>query len=79
MAEDLTDVAVGPFVALVAVVGGVRRGVRHLHLCGTVLSVVQVEAVADVAEQSWGKFLLHGFLVETAEEKAHPSVNIQIH
>lgn len=65
VAKDLTDVAVGPLFALIAVVGGVRGGVGHLHLCGTVLGVVEVEAVADVAEQPWGRLLLHGFLVET--------------
>lgn len=65
VAEDLADVAVGPLVAFIAVVGGVRGGVGHLHLRGTVLRVMEVEAVADVAEQPWGRLLLHRFLVKT--------------
>lgn len=69
VAKDLTDVTVGPFFALSAVVGGVWRGVGHLHLCGTVLGVVEVEAVADVTEQPRGKLLLRGFLVMAAKEK----------
>lgn len=74
MAEDLTDVTVRPLFSLIAVVGGVWRGVGHLHLCGTVLSVMEVEAVADVTEQPWGKLLLHGFLVMAAEKKESSSV-----
>lgn len=69
VAEDLTDVTVGPLFALIAVVGGVWRGVRHLHLCGTVLGVMEVEAVADVTEQPWGRLLLHRFFVMAAEKK----------
>lgn len=63
VAKDLTDVAVWPFFTLIAVVGGVWGGVGHLHLCGAVLGVVEVEAVADVAEQSRGRLLLRGLLV----------------
>ena len=66
VAEGLADVAVGPFLALTAVVGGVRRGVGHLCLCGTVLGVVEVKVVADVTEQPWGSFLLHWFPVIAA-------------
>lgn len=62
VAKDLADVAVGPLFALVAVVGSVWRRVWHLHLCGTVLGVVEVEAVTDVAEQSWWSLLLYGLL-----------------
>ena len=51
MAEDLADVAVGPLHGGVAVVGGVRDGVGALGLRGAVLRVVEVEAVADVAEE----------------------------
>ena len=61
--ERLADVAVGPLVALAAVVGGVRRGVGHLHLGGAVLGVVEIEAVADVAEQPRGELLLGGAAV----------------
>lgn len=68
MSKDLTDVAVGTLVAFIAVVGGVRRRVGHLHLCGTVLCVMEVEAITDVAEQPRGRLLLHGFLVETAKK-----------
>lgn len=68
VAKDLTDVTVRPLFALVAVVGGVWRGVRHLHLCGTVLGVMEVKTVADVAEQPWGRLLLHRLLVETANK-----------
>lgn len=63
VAKDLTDAAVWPIVTLTAVVGGVRRGVGHLHLRRTVLGVVEVEAVADVTEQPRWKLLLRGFLV----------------
>lgn len=69
MAKDLTDVAVGSFFALTAMVGGVWRGVGHLHLCGTVLSVVEVEAITDVTEQPWRRLLLHRFLVMAAAKK----------
>lgn len=69
MAKDLTDVAVGPFFALIAVVGGVWRGVGHLHLCGAVLGVMEVKAITDVTEQPWGRLLFHGFLVMAAEKK----------
>lgn len=70
VAEHLADVAVGPFFTLIAVVGGVRRGVGHLHLCGTVLGVVEVKAVTDVTEQPRGGLLLHRFLVMAAENKS---------
>ena len=63
VAERLADVAVGPLVALAAVVGAVRGGVGHLLLGGAVLGVVQVEAVADVTEQPRGNLLLHRLLV----------------
>lgn len=69
VAKDLTDIAVGPFFALIAVVGGVWRGVGHLHLCGTVLGVMEVKAVADVTEQPGRSLLLHGFLVMAAEKR----------
>lgn len=75
MAKDLTDVTVGPFFALIAVVGCVWRGVGHLHLCGTVLGVVEIEAVADVTEQPRGRLLLGGLLVIAVEEhKAAPVI-----
>lgn len=51
VAERLADLAVGPLVGRVAVIGGVGDGVGALGLSGTVLRVVEVEAVADVAEQ----------------------------
>lgn len=77
MAKDLADLTVGPFLALIAMVGGVRRGVGHLCLCGTVLGVVEVEAVADVTEQPWGRLLLHWFLVIAAvTEKVAPCVKM---
>lgn len=69
MAKDLTDVAVGPLLALIAMVGGVWRGVGHLRLCRTVLGVVEVKAVADVTEQPRGRLLLHWFLVVSGEKK----------
>lgn len=56
--EGLADVAVGPLVGRVAVVGGVGHGVGALGLSGTVLGVVEVEAVADVAEETRGRLLL---------------------
>lgn len=67
MAKDLADVAVGSLFALVAVIGSVWRRVWHLHLSGTVLGVVEVEAVADVTEQSWWRLLLYGLLVKAAQ------------
>lgn len=63
VAKDLADVAVGPILALSAVVDGVWRRVGHLHLCGTVLGVMEVEAVADVTEKSWRKLLLCGLII----------------
>lgn len=63
--ERLADVAVRSFAAAGAVVGGVRRRVWGLCLRGTVLRVVQVEAVADVAENSWRGFLLLFDLTKT--------------
>lgn len=50
VAEDFTDITVGPLFSLAAVVGCVRWRVGTLCLRGTVLSVVEVKAVADVAE-----------------------------
>lgn len=58
VSEGLADVAVGPLVGRVAVVGGVRYRVGALGLRGTVLRVVEVEAVADVAEETRGRLLL---------------------
>ncbi|TNN54564.1 Leucine-rich repeat-containing protein 43 [Liparis tanakae] len=69
VAKDLTDAAVWPIFTRSAVVGGVWRGVGHLHLCRTVLGVVEVEAVADVTEQPRRELLLRGFLVMAAENK----------
>ena len=68
VAKDLTDVTVGP-ILITAVVGGVWGRVGHLHLCGTVLGVVEVEAVADVTEQPRGQLLLHGFLSVTERKE----------
>lgn len=70
MSEGLADVTVGPLVGQVAVVGGVRHRVGALGLRGAVLRVVQVEAVADVAEEARRHLLLplgHAF-VEPDEE-----------
>lgn len=50
VSEGLADVTVGPLFGRVAVVGGVRYRVGALGLSGTVLCVVEVKAVADVAE-----------------------------
>lgn len=58
VSERLTDVAVGPLVGRVAVIGGVRYGVGALGLSGTVLGVVEVKAVADVAEETGGHLLV---------------------
>lgn len=57
VAKHLTDVAVRPLVAGAAVVGGVRRRIGKLRLRGTVLCVVEVETVADVAEEARRRFL----------------------
>lgn len=56
--ESLTDVAVRPFTTAAAMIGGVRWRVWRLRLRGTVLCVVKVEAVANVAENTWRRFLL---------------------
>lgn len=55
--EGLADVAVRPLVGRVAVVGGVRYRVGALGLSRAVLGVVEVEAVADVAEQTRRRLL----------------------
>lgn len=57
VSKGLTDVAVGPLVSRVAVISGVRYGVGALGLGGTVLRVVEVKAVADIAEQARGRLL----------------------
>lgn len=58
VSEGLADVAVGPLVGRVAVIGGVRYRVGALGLSGTVLRVVEVKTVADIAEQTRGRLLL---------------------
>lgn len=57
VSEGLADVAVGPLVGRVAAVCGVGDGVGALRLGGAVLRVVEVEAVADVAEKPRGRLL----------------------
>ena len=57
VSEGLADVAVRPLVGWVTVIGGVRYGVGALGLSGTVLCVVEVKAVADIAEQTWRSLL----------------------
>lgn len=69
VAKHLADVTVGSFFALITMVSGVGRGVGHLHLCGTVLCVMKVEAVTDVTEQPWGRLLLHRFFIDAAEKE----------
>lgn len=76
VSEGLADVAVGPLVGRVAVISGVRYGVRALRLSGTVLRVVEVEAVADVAEQTRSRLLFplgHAF-DKPAEKRATRTV-----
>lgn len=68
MAEGLTDVTVGPLLAGAAVVCGVCGGAQHLVLRGTVLRVVQVEAVTDVTEETGRGLLLKRRLSVTAVE-----------
>lgn len=58
VSEGLADVAVRPLVGRLPVVGGVRDGVGALRLCGTVLGVVEVEAVADITEETRSRLLL---------------------
>lgn len=70
VSEHLADVAVGPRLPLAAVVGAVWRRVGLLRLCGAVLRVVEVKAVADVAEQSRGDLLLCVLGLHTGKEKA---------
>ena len=57
VSEGLADVAVRPLVGRLAVVGGVRNRVGALRLSRAVLGVVEVEAVADVAEQTRRRLL----------------------
>lgn len=52
VAEHLAGVAVGPLLAPAAVVGRVWRLLQRLRLRRAVLGVVQVEAAADVAEET---------------------------
>lgn len=75
MAEDLADVAVGPLLGLAAVVGGVRGGVGGLRLRGAVLGVVEVEALADVAEEPRRGLLLGRLLLVAGEEKKIQQTN----
>lgn len=51
--EHLAGVAVGPLLPPAAVVRRVWRLLQRLRLCRAVLGVVQVEAAADVAEETW--------------------------
>lgn len=55
--KRLADVAVGPLIGRVAVIGGVRYRVGALGLSGAVFSVMEVKAVADVTEQTGGRLL----------------------
>lgn len=55
--KSFTDVAVGPLVGRVAMIGGVRYRVGALGLSGTVFCVVEVKGVAYVAEQTGGRLL----------------------
>lgn len=63
VAKHLAGVAVGPLLALTAMVGGVWGGFGYLLLEGTVLCFVEIEAVANVAELPRRKFLLFRLLV----------------
>lgn len=64
VAEHLARVAVGPLLAPAAVVRRVRRLLQRLRLRRAVLGVVQVEAAADVAEET--RLLLGQALLLTA-------------
>lgn len=79
VAKDLADVAVGPILALSAVVDGVWRRVGHLHLCGTVLGVMEVEAVADVTEKSWRKLLLCGLIIVAAKKQVENELQNELY
>ena len=79
VAKDLTDVAIRPLFTLIAVVSGVWRGVGHLHLCGTVLSVMEIETVTDVTEQSGGRLLLLNLLFMPVEKMKQLSVKLHIY
>lgn len=76
MSKSLADVAVRPLVGGVAVIGGVGNGVRALGLSGTVLGVMEVKAVADVAEQARGRLLLRLWitLIKTCKKKKKKDV-----
>lgn len=58
MAERLADVTVGPLGGRVAVIRRVGYRVGALGLSGAVFGVVEVKAVADVAEQTRRRLLL---------------------
>lgn len=77
MSKGLADVAVWPLIAAPAAVRAVRRRVRRLCLCGTVLSVVEVKTVADIAEHSRRSFLLLLHLNQTGE-KVETQANVFI-
>lgn len=57
VSEGLAEVAVRPLVGRVASVGGVGHRVGALGLGGAVLRVVEVKAVADIAEQTRSRLL----------------------
>lgn len=68
--EHLTDLTVRALLAPAAVVRGVRWVLGHLRLGGTVLCVMEIEAVTYVTEEA--RFLLGLFLlVVTAKVHGH--------
>lgn len=58
VAERLADVTVGPLVCRVAVIRRVGYRVGALGLSRAVFGVVEVEAVADVAEETRRRLFL---------------------
>lgn len=77
VAEGLADVTVGPLVRRVAVIRRVGHRVGALGLGGAVFGVVEVEAVADVAEEAGrGLLLLLGDAHKTGKKN---SVNNNIY
>lgn len=65
--KDLTDFAIGALFSSASVVRRVRRFVRRLSLGWTIFSVVEIEAVTDVAEKA--RFLLGLVLFLTVKTK----------
>lgn len=69
VAKHLTDVAVRPLFTRTAVVGSMRWRIGQLLLRGTVLRVMEIKTVTDIAEEPRWWFLFGFRLGQAAEKK----------